>query len=179
MEIWLHFRQQATITSMNESVKSPCKGILRDPVHWLAFGIGSGCMPAAPGTFGTLVAIPLYLLVQGLPLWIYLAVTLLLFIAGVWICGKTSEKLGVHDHSGIVWDEIVGYLVTMIAAPAGWVWIVIGFILFRIFDILKPWPIGVADKKLSGGFGIMFDDVIAGLFACAGLHFIAYTGVIQ
>jgi phosphatidylglycerophosphatase A len=164
---------------MNETVKSPCKGILRDPVHLLAFGFGSGCLPVAPGTFGTLVAIPLYFLVQGLPLWIYLAVTLLLFIAGVWICGITSEKLGVHDHSGIVWDEIVGYLVTMIAAPAGWVWIVIGFILFRIFDILKPWPIGVADKKLAGGFGIMFDDVIAGLFACAGLQFIAYTGVIQ
>ena len=80
----------------------------------------------------------------------------------------------MHDHKGIVWDEIVGYLITMIAAPKGWLWIIIGFVLFRLFDILKPWPISVADKQLKGGFGIMIDDVLAGIAAFVILHIIAY-----
>lgn len=154
--------------------KKPCKGIMRDPVHWLAFGFGSGCSPWAPGTFGTLAAIPVYLLLNNAPLWLYLFITLMMFIIGIWLCGKATEKLGVHDHSGIVWDEIVGYLVTMIAAPQGWLWILIGFILFRFFDILKPWPINIADKKIAGGLGIMVDDVVAGIFAFAVLQLIVY-----
>ena len=167
----------AIIISMTEKSNShsfPCKEIIRDPVHWLAFGFGSGCSPWAPGTFGTLAAIPVFLLLNGTPLWLYLFITLMMFFIGIWLCGKTTRKLGVHDHSGIVWDEIVGYLVTMIAAPQGWLWILIGFVLFRFFDILKPWPISVADKRISGGFGIMIDDVIAGFFAFAVLQIIAY-----
>lgn len=153
---------------------SSCKGILRDPVHWLAFGFGSGCMPWAPGTFGTLAAIPVYLLLADTPLWLYISIILLLFLIGIWLCGKTTEKLGVHDHSGIVWDEIVGYLVTMMAAPPGWYSIITGFVLFRLFDIIKPWPISIADKKVSGGFGIMLDDVIAGVFAFTILQLMVY-----
>jgi len=166
------------MTEVKHSGVSPCKGILRDPIHWLAFGFGSGCSPHAPGTFGTLVAIPIFLLLKESPLWVYLFITLLMFLIGIWLCGETAKKLGVHDHSGIVWDEIVGYLVTMIAAPQGWLWIVVGFVLFRFFDILKPWPISVADKKIHGGFGIMADDVIAGFFAFALLHVIAYYSII-
>ncbi|NOY16540.1 MAG: phosphatidylglycerophosphatase A [Gammaproteobacteria bacterium] len=151
---------------------------MRDPIHWLAVGFGSGCSPYAPGTFGTLVAIPIFLLLKETPLWVYLFITLLMFLIGIWLCGKTAKKLGVHDHSAIVWDEIVGYLVTMIAAPQGWVWIVIGFVLFRVFDILKPWPISIADKRISGGFGIMIDDVLAGIAAFVVLHGFYYSIVL-
>jgi phosphatidylglycerophosphatase A len=101
-----------------------------------------------------------------------------MFLIGIWLCEKTTEKLGVHDHSGIVWDEIVGYLVTMLSAPHGWLWLVIGFVLFRVFDILKPWPISVADRRIGGGFGIMLDDVIAGIFAFAVLQLIVYFKLI-
>ena len=121
----------------------------------------------AAGTCGTLIAIPLYLLLAQLPLPFYLLVLLAAFGLGIYLCGYTSGALGVHDHPGIVWDEFVGFWITMIAAPTGWLWIVAGFVLFRFFDIVKPWPVKVADKKMRGGFGIMFDDVLAGLYALA------------
>ena len=156
---------------------SACTGIMRDPVHWLAFGFGSGCIPWAPGTFGTLSAVPLLLLLNGTTLWVYLSIVMVMFFFGVWICGKTTEKLNVHDHPGIVWDEIVGYLVTMTAAPKGWLWVLIGFVLFRIFDILKPWPISFADKQVSGGFGIMLDDVLAGIYSLLVLQTIVYLDI--
>lgn len=145
----------------------PCKVApdLRNPLHLLAFGFGSGLAPKAPGTFGTLVAIPFYLLLQPLPLSAYLALVMLGFVAGIWICDRTSRDLGVHDHGGIVWDEIVGYLFTMSLAPAGGWWILAGFLLFRFFDILKPWPIRWLDLRVPGGFGIMLDDLMAGLYA--------------
>jgi len=140
--------------------------IWRNPWHFLAFGFGAGAMPVAPGTFGTLIAVPVYLLLAPLS-WPYylLVVLLLLLLPGIWLCHVTARDIGVHDHSGIVWDEIVGYLLTMAAAPPGWLWIVLGFILFRVFDIVKPWPIRLADQRVSGGFGIMLDDVIAALYA--------------
>lgn len=137
----------------------------RNPVHLLAFGFGSGAVPKAPGTAGTLAAIPLFLIMQPLSPWIYLLITLGLFLIGIWICDRTSKDLGVHDHGGIVWDEWVGLLVTLWLVPDGWGWIVAGFLLFRFFDILKPWPIGWIDNRVSGGFGIMLDDLIAGIFA--------------
>lgn len=148
----------------------------RNPAHLLAFGLGAGAAPKAPGTAGTLVAVPLYLLVSGLPLWAYLAITVAAFLAGIWICGLTAEDLGTHDHPGIVWDEVVGFLVTMTAAPAGWAWLVAGFALFRGFDILKPWPIHWLDARVGGGLGIMLDDLAAGLFAFAVLQGIAWLG---
>lgn len=148
----------------------------RNPAHLLAFGLGAGAAPKAPGTAGTLVAVPLYLLVSGLPLWGYLAITVAAFLAGIWICGRTAEDLGTHDHPGIVWDEVVGFLVTMTAAPPGWAWLVSGFALFRGFDILKPWPIHWLDARVGGGLGIMLDDLAAGLFAFAVLQGIAWLG---
>ena len=113
---------------------------LKDPVVLIAVGFGSGLAPKAPGTAGTLVAIPLYLVMQPLPLISYLLITTFLFIAGIWICTYAAEKFGVHDHPAIVIDEIVGYLITMIAAPGGWVAITVGFVLFRLLDAIKPWP---------------------------------------
>ena len=131
-------------------------------------------MPFAPGTFGTLVAIPFYLLIAQLDLPYYLAFILLAFGSGVYLCQYTSATLGVHDHSGIVWDEFVGFWITMIAVPVTWQWIVGGFVLFRVFDIVKPWPVKIVDKRMTGGFGIMFDDVLAGLYALCCLQFALY-----
>jgi len=149
---------------MNQKDNLP-RTIWTRPSHFLAFGCGAGAMPVAPGTFGTLVAIPVYLVLAPLPLVFYAAVVTGMLLLGIWLCHVTARDLGVHDHSGIVWDEIVGYLLTMTAAPPGWMWIVAGFILFRLFDILKPWPIYLADRKVGGGFGIMLDDVIAAVYA--------------
>jgi phosphatidylglycerophosphatase A len=146
------------------------KTVLTHPIHFLAFGFGSGLAPFAPGTFGTLAAVPLYLLMIKFSLPIYLAITLLSISVGFWLCGRSSKMLGVHDHSGIVWDEFAGFFITMIAAPQGWQWIVFGFVLFRLFDIWKPWPIYIIDKKVQGGVGIMMDDVIAGVFALVVLQ---------
>jgi len=141
------------------------QGFLKNPVNFLAFGLGSGCAPKAPGTFGTAMAVLLYLPLQYLPIWLYLGFIVVTFVLGVWLCDEASKSLGVHDHGGIVWDEFVGYWITMIAAPAGLGWILTGFVLFQIFDIGKPWPIKMADKMIAGGFGIMIDDVMAGVYA--------------
>jgi phosphatidylglycerophosphatase A len=139
--------------------------LLRNPLHLLSLGFGSGLSQFAPGTCGTLAAIPLYLLLAQLPFWYYLAAVAVAFAIGVYLCGYTSKALGEHDHGGIVWDEFVGFWITMIAVPATWQWILAGFVLFRLFDIVKPWPVKVADEKMKGGFGIMFDDVLAALYA--------------
>ena len=149
--------------------------VLTSPVHFLAFGFGSGLSPKAPGTMGTLAAIPLYLLLMNLPLTDYLLAVLLISVAGIWICGESSRRLGVHDYGGIVWDEFAGFLLTMTAAPQGWMWIVLGFALFRLFDIWKPWPVRVADRQLHGGLGIMLDDILAGIYAWLVLQAVVYV----
>jgi phosphatidylglycerophosphatase A len=154
---------------------SPVKPNLRNPIHLLAFGLGSGCAPKAPGTFGTLAAIPFWwLFLQDVPLIPYLCVLIAGFAFGVYLCEQTSKDLGVHDHGGIVWDEWIGLWITYIALPAGIEWIIIGFALFRFFDILKPWPIKWLDEKVHGGFGIMIDDVLAGVFALICVQGLAY-----
>lgn len=145
-------------------------GLLKNPVHFLAFGFGSGLSPVAPGTFGTLAAVPLWFLLQGLDLYSYIAVLVVAFVLGVYLCGASSRDLGVHDHGGIVWDEFVGFWIAMIAVPTSWPWVLAGFVCFRLFDILKPWPIRWLDKKVHGGFGIMIDDVLAGIYALAVLQ---------
>ena len=152
------------MTQAVKSVAIPLSVVLSSPVHFLAFGFGSGLAPKAPGTVGTLVAIPLYWLLSALPLWGYLAAVLLVSVAGIGICGASSRRLGVHDHSGIVWDEFAGFLLTMTAMPARWEWVVLGFVLFRLFDIWKPWLVGWADRH-DGPAWVMLDDLFAGLFA--------------
>jgi phosphatidylglycerophosphatase A len=138
---------------------------LSNPIQFLALGFGSGLAPKAPGTFGTLAAIPLYLLLTMLAPLPYALVVLLMTLAGFYICGKAADDVGVHDHPAIVWDEFVGFFITMFMIPVSWQSILLGFILFRLFDIVKPWPISFVDKKVAGGFGIMIDDVLAGIFA--------------
>ncbi len=146
--------------------------ILRDPVHLLAFGFGTGLSPYAPGTFGTLVGIPFVLLMAPLGLVAQLVLVVAGFLLGVYVCGESARRLGVHDHGGIVWDEVIGYAVTMLAVPAEPAWLLAGFALFRFFDIVKPWPIREADHSLKGGVGIMLDDVLAGIFAGAILYLV-------
>ena len=152
-------------------------GLLRRPLHFLAFGFGAGLAPKAPGTFGTLVALPVYLLLQ-LPAsdLFYLIAVVIMALVGIPICGRTAKDIGVHDHGGIVWDEITGFLIALIALPAHWLIVILAFALFRLFDILKPWPISWLDKNVQGGPGIMLDDIVAGLFSCAILHLLLALG---
>jgi phosphatidylglycerophosphatase A len=147
---------------------------LLNPIHFLALGFGSGKAAKAPGTFGTLAAVPVVLLMQQLTLTNYLIITCISMLAGFYICGKAAKDMGVHDHGAIVWDEVVGLMITMIAAPLGFVWLVLGFVLFRFFDIVKPWPIRWLDAKVHGGFGIMIDDVLAGVFSLIGVQLAVY-----
>jgi phosphatidylglycerophosphatase A len=142
----------------------------RSPIQFLAFGMGSGLAPKAPGTFGTVAGVVIYWFIADWSLLWYSSFILVTALLGIWICGAASRQLKVHDHPGIVWDEFVGYWITMWAVPVDWVWILAGFVVFRVFDIAKPWPISVLDKKVGGGFGIMVDDVLAGVFACVTLH---------
>jgi phosphatidylglycerophosphatase A len=158
--------------------KVPLKQVLQNPVCFLAFGFGSGLAPKAPGTFGTLAAVPLYLLFAKLPLTAYLAITLLMFLIGVWLCGRCEQILGVQDHSGIVWDEFVGLFITLAGAPVSPAAVIAGFSLFRLFDILKPWPICWLDRQVHGGLGIMLDDAAAGLGAGLSLFALLNVGLL-
>lgn len=137
----------------------------RRPHHWIAFGFGAGLAPWAPGTVGTLVAIPLYLALVLLPPLIYLLALALLILVGLWACGKTAAEVGGGDPSAIVWDEILGFLLTMALVPPLWYWLLLGFLLFRFFDIVKPWPIAAVDLRVKGGLGIVLDDLVAGALA--------------
>lgn len=149
---------------------------LKDPVVFIALGLGSGLSPKAPGTAGTLAAVPLVYFLQQQTLLVYILVTLFVLATGSWVCGYAAKKLQVHDHSGIVYDEVAGFLITMFMVPAGWQWMLLGFILFRFFDAVKPWPISWFDKNVHGGFGIMFDDVVAGVVSLGCLLAIQWFG---
>jgi len=148
--------------------------VFSDPVHILAFGLGTGLSPFAPGTVGSLPGVVLAWLTLDLGLVAQLAIAVALFLAGVWICGESARRLGIHDHGGIVWDEIVGmYLVLIVTpfAPLPWA---LAFVLFRAFDIVKPWPIRDLDHRLRGGAGIMLDDLVAALYAALLLAFLGW-----
>ena len=145
--------------------------VTRDPVHWLAFGFGTGLLPKAPGTFGSLPGLLLAWLTLPLALEWRLAVALALILAGIWICGESARRLGIHDHPGIVWDEITGMYLTLLVAPTQIAFWALAFGLFRLFDIWKPWPIRDLDHRLAGGVGIMLDDLVAALYAAILLAF--------
>ena len=140
------------------------KVVFGSPSGFLAFGFGSGLSPIAPGTMGTLVAVPFIFVLKSLGGPGFWVAVVLAFLLGVQLCGSVSRKLGVHDHGGIVWDEMVGYWISAAFIPLQWPWLLAAFLLFRLFDILKPWPIRQLDRKVSGGFGIMIDDVVAAIF---------------
>lgn len=155
---------------MNE--QNPLKNIrLTNPVHLLALGLGSGLIRPAPGTWGSLAG-----LVIGCGLFSFLSLktfaifTALCFVVGCYFCGKTAKDMGAHDHGSIVWDEFVGIWLTLLVVPEiSWLWALLAFVLFRVFDILKPFPIKIFDQKLESGFGIMIDDVLAAGYAALAL----------
>jgi phosphatidylglycerophosphatase A len=147
--------------------------VWRDPIYFMAFGLGSGAIPFAPGTFGTLLAIPFYLLLSPLPLVYYVLFVTAFIIFSSYISDRVSREIEVHDHAGMCIDEFAGFFVTMINAPHGWPWVVLGFALFRLFDIWKPWVIRTIDEKVHGGFGMVLDDVVAGLFGMVIINILA------
>ncbi|UOO91292.1 phosphatidylglycerophosphatase A [Vitreoscilla massiliensis] len=140
--------------------------LLQRPLCFLGFGFGTGLAPVAPGTFGTLPALPLagLLLACGFGSWGITVIAILLFAFGVYVCDYTEQALGIQDYGGIVWDEIVAMLLVLAWTPDGFWWWVLAFVLFRLFDAIKPWPIRWFDQRVHGGFGIMLDDIIAALF---------------
>ncbi|MDX3772806.1 phosphatidylglycerophosphatase A [Chromatiaceae bacterium AAb-1] len=142
--------------------------------HFLALGFGSGLSPKAPGTAGTVAAIPLVWLLSFGNWQSYLLFLVAGTLLGIYVCGKAAEDAGVHDHGAIVWDEVIGFAITMFLVPLSWLTVLTGFVLFRLFDILKPWPISVLDRRLHGGLGIMLDDVLAGIIACIVLQLLVH-----
>jgi phosphatidylglycerophosphatase A len=149
--------------------------VFTDPRYFVAFGLGSGLSPVAPGTAGSLAAIPLYfaLAAMGTPGYVLCVVACL--AAGIFLCDFVAKDMGVKDPSPIVFDEFVGMWISLVFLPDGWYWLPIGFALFRLFDILKPWPASWVDEHLGGGAGIMLDDAVAGVYALAVVQLLAVT----
>ena len=139
--------------------------VARDPVHWLAFGLGSGLLPWAPGTWGSLLALGIHWALPPVPPVLAVSILAVAFAAGCVICGTSARRLGVHDHGGIVLDEIVAMLLVLSITPRTPGWTLLAFALFRLFDVVKPWPIREADHRIPGGLGIMLDDVLAAVYA--------------
>ena len=154
--------------------KEPHFKMLLNPAHFLSLGFGSGFSPIAPGTAGTAITIPIFWLMSPLEPLHYLAVVFVMFLVGVWVCEITTRYLGVHDHGAIVWDEVVGYLLTMAMVPAELSWMIVGFFVFRLFDIWKPWPTRDIDRRVHGGLGIMLDDVMAAVYSSMTMQLILY-----
>ena len=150
---------------MSKGPDKLARTVLRDPVHFLAFGFGTGLMPFAPGTFGSIPGVVLFWLTIDLGLYVQLGLVAAMTLAGIWLCGESAKRIGVHDHGGIVWDEIVGMYVTLLVAPVTVYGFVLAFVLFRVMDIVKPWPIRDLDHSIHGGLGIMLDDLVAALYA--------------
>ena len=149
--------------------------VLAHPLGWIASGFGAGFSPRAPGTVGSAVALlPWFFWMQDLPALAYLALLAISFVIGVWASHWVVRHTGINDPSLVVWDEFVGLWIALFALPTGWPWVLAAFGLFRLFDIWKPWPVRWADRKLHGGFGVMFDDVLAGLYALALLQLFAH-----
>ena len=151
---------------------------MRNPWHFLALGFGSGLAPFMPGTFGTLAAVPVVILCGLLPYAAFVLLTAVACVIGIKICGQTASDMGVHDHSAIVWDEVAGFMLTMLLVPLSWQTLLAGFVLFRLFDILKPWPISYLDRHVHGGLGIMLDDILAGVLAAISLYFLYVKGLL-
>lgn len=141
--------------------------VLRNPVHWIPFGLGAGLLPVAPGTWGSALGVALFWLAPPLPLAGHAAILAAGFLGGAWLCGASARRLGVHDHPGIVFDEVVAMWATLAVLPRQAWWTALGFLAFRIMDVWKPWPIREADHRIGGGLGIMLDDALAAAFAAA------------
>lgn len=160
------------MTTLAKPPKSPIPNLrflLQHPAHLFGLGFGSGLAKKAPGTFGTLVGLPLFWLISIYTLSVQLVIIATLFLIGIYICNVTGKALGVVDHGGIVWDEIVAMMLVLTFIPNQWQWWLTAFLLFRLFDIWKPYPIRQCDEKLKNGFGVMFDDLLAAIYAIVGL----------
>ena len=159
---------------MNRPQSLSASALLRHPLGWIASGFGSGFSPCAPGTAGTIAALlPWWFVLRTLPMTYYLAVIVAAFALGVWASHWVVRRSGVQDPQVVVWDEFVGVWIALIAAPSGWVWMLAGFVLFRLFDIWKPWPVSWADRRVHGGLGVMLDDVLAGIYALMAMQIAA------
>lgn len=159
---------------MNDAPDNLPRKVIGDPVNFLAFGFGTGLAPVAPGTVGSLPGVLLAWATLGLGLPVQIGIAVVISLIGVYLCGESARRIGVHDHGGIVWDEICGMYVTLLVAPptvAGWA---LAFVLFRFMDIVKPWPIRDLDHRLTGGSGIMLDDLVAALYAALLLVFLGW-----
>ena len=156
---------------MRKADASLARTVLRDPVHLLAFGLGTGLSPVAPGTVGSLLGVALAWLLAPADLFVQIGVGVALVLVGIWLCGESARRIGVHDHSGIVWDEIAAMYLVVFWLPFDVVVWTAGFLLFRLFDIWKPWPISDLDHRMRGGAGIMLDDLVAALYAAGLLAF--------
>lgn len=148
--------------------------MLSHPAHLLSFGFGAGLLPKAPGTFGTLVALPMAALAMALSMQQQLMLIALLFLIGIYVCQQTGVALGVSDHGAIVWDEVVAMMLVLTFTPFFWGWWLVAFFLFRLFDIWKPFPIRQIDAKVKGGLGVMLDDMLAALYAVVCLRVLVW-----
>lgn len=148
--------------------------LLRHPAGWIASGAGVGLAPFAAGTFGSVAALLPWYWLRDLPPPFYLLALLGAFGLGVWAANWVIRAIRLQDPSVVVWDEFIGLWIALFLAPVGWPWIVVGFVLFRVFDILKPWPVSWADDHVEGGFGAMLDDALAGLYAWIVLQSLAW-----
>lgn len=160
------------MTAKQQAIQPNKSHLFASVYSFLGYGFGSGLLAKAPGTYGTIAAIPVYLLLYSLGWSIYGLLVLLGIVFGVKICQYCCNQLKAHDHGAIVWDEIVGFCIAMFLVPLTWWTLILGFVLFRAFDIFKPWPINFFDKKMNDALGIMLDDVVAGIMACIVLHII-------
>ncbi len=162
------------MSKQKPAFKPTMSWLLKNPICFLGFGFGTGLGPKAPGTFGTLPALPIVALfvLLGFSPWLIVIIAVLFFIVGVPICNITEERLGVHDYGGIVWDEIAAMILVLAYVPMSWFNWTLAFVIFRFYDAVKPWPISWFDKKLPGGLGVMVDDTIAAFFSMATLYII-------
>jgi len=154
---------------MAEPLRPSLNILLSSPTMFLALGAGAGLVPYAPGTAGSLLAVPAVLLLQMLPFWWQAVVWALMTGAGFWICDRAGRALGDPDHPAIVWDEICGTAIVLLLAPAGAGWLLVGLVAFRVFDIAKPWPISVIDRRTTRGAETMADDLLAAAYALAAV----------
>jgi phosphatidylglycerophosphatase A len=162
---------KASTISTDKRAAIPAGFLTRHPAHFIALGFGSGLVPVVPGTAGTLLAYPIFFLLFGaLALWAQLVVAAVLFALGIWACTVTGRNLGVVDHGAVVWDEVAAMLLVLMVTPFGWAWYVAAFVIFRAMDILKPFPIRLADRNIKNGFGVMFDDLLAATYSIAILY---------
>ncbi|MCX7562804.1 phosphatidylglycerophosphatase A [Xanthomonadaceae bacterium XH05] len=159
---------------MSRRVPGAAKRLLVHPAGWIATGFGSGLAPVAPGTFGSLAALIPWLALRELPLPYYALALIGAFVVGAWACQWTIRRLGVEDPGLVVWDEFVGLWIALAMLPDRWYFVAAGFALFRFFDIVKPWPVRWADRKIKGGLGTMLDDVLAGVYALLCVQALAW-----